>query len=112
MVSSSVNWTSATEARIVCVRSLRTSTLTAGGIAACSCGSAALIAVHGLDDVGARLLEDRQQIRLLAVRPGRERGVLRRVDGAADVADAHRRAVLVGDDDVVPGAALSSWSLS
>jgi hypothetical protein len=43
MVSSNVNCTSATEARIVCVRSLRTWTLTVGGIAACSCGKAALM---------------------------------------------------------------------
>ena len=38
-----------------------------------------------------------------AVRPGSELGVLRPVHRPADVADAHRRAVAVGDDDVVPG---------
>ncbi len=44
MVSSSVTSTSSTEARIVCVRSLRMSTWMAGGMAACSRGSSALIA--------------------------------------------------------------------
>ncbi len=44
MVSSSVNSTSLTDARIVCVRSISVSTLTVGGIAACRRGSAALIA--------------------------------------------------------------------
>ena len=43
MVSSSVNWTSATAARMVWVRSLMTSILIAGGIAATSRGSSALI---------------------------------------------------------------------
>ena len=38
IVSISVNCTSATEARIVVVRSLMMSIVTAGGIAACSCG--------------------------------------------------------------------------
>ncbi len=61
-----------------------------------------LDAVHGLDDVGARQFENRQQNRLLAVGKGRETGIFRCVDGAADVADPHRSAVLVGDDDVVP----------
>ena len=43
IVMSSVNWTSEIEARIVCVRSLRVKTLIAGGIVACSLGSASLI---------------------------------------------------------------------
>ena len=43
MVSTSVNSTSSTEARIVTVRSRMVSTLTAGGMRAVSCGSCALI---------------------------------------------------------------------
>ena len=43
MVSIRVNWMSATEARMVCVRSLRVLILIAGGIAARSCGMAALM---------------------------------------------------------------------
>ena len=42
-VSSSVNCTSATEARIVCVRSDRIFSLIAGGSEACSCGSSDLM---------------------------------------------------------------------
>ncbi|MGY3365520.1 hypothetical protein ACVWZL_002645 [Bradyrhizobium sp. GM2.4] len=43
MVSSSVNWTSSTAARIVVVRSLMSSILIAGGIAATRRGRVALI---------------------------------------------------------------------
>src|SRR5580692_2846410 len=44
IVRISVNWTSATEARIVVVRSEITETLIVGGMDASSCGNAALIA--------------------------------------------------------------------
>ncbi len=44
MVSASVDSTSLTAARMVCVRSISVSTLTVGGIAACSLGSARLMA--------------------------------------------------------------------
>ena len=44
MDSISVNWTSATDARMVCVRSMMVSTWTDGGIAASSRGIAAWIA--------------------------------------------------------------------
>jgi hypothetical protein len=40
---------------------------------------------------------------VLAVGKGREAHIFRCVYGAADVTDPHRSAVLVGDDDVVPG---------
>ncbi len=43
IVTPSVNCTSLTDARIVCVRSLTTSTLTAGGSASSRCGRVALI---------------------------------------------------------------------
>jgi hypothetical protein len=42
-VRTSVNWTSATEARMVAVRSAAIVTLTAGGTDACNLGSSALI---------------------------------------------------------------------
>ena len=61
-----------------------------------------LDAVDGLDDVGAGLLEDDEEHAALAVRPGRLLGVLRAGHRLADVADAQRRAVAIGDDDVVP----------
>ena len=57
---------------------------------------------HGADDVGPRLLVDLEQNARLAVLPGRARLILGAVDGAADVADAHRPAIVVRDDHVVP----------
>ena len=59
MVSASVNSTSATEARIVWVRSTMVSIFMPGGISAPSCGIAAFTR-HGLDHVCARLLEHQQ----------------------------------------------------
>ena len=60
MVSASVNSTSATEARIVCVRSTMVSIFMPGGISAASRGIAAFTSVHRLDHVRARLLEHQQ----------------------------------------------------
>ena len=51
---------------MVWVRSDRIETLIAGGIDASSCGSIALIAVDGRDDVGAGLALDRQDDRRAA----------------------------------------------
>ena len=62
--------------------------------------------VDGIDDVGAGLFVDDQEHGALAVGPGRLRGVLRTIDGLADVADTQRSIVSVGDDDVVPGLGL------
>ena len=62
-----------------------------------------LDAIHRLDDVGARLLEDRQQNGGLAVGPGRDFVVFRAIDGTPNVADTHRRAIAIGQDDVIPG---------
>ncbi len=58
--------------------------------------------VHGLDDIGAGLLEHHQEHAALAVGPGRLLGVFRSRDGLSDVANPQRAAVAVGDDDVVP----------
>ena len=102
MVSSRVNCTSSTAARMVWVRSLMISILIAGGIAATSRGSVRLDLVDGLDDVGAGLLEDDEEDAALAVGPGGLLGVFRSGDGLADVANPQRAAVAIGDDDVVP----------
>ena len=63
---------SCTDARMVVVRSMTTSSLMAGGIEACSCGSSASTLVDGLNNVRAGLAEnhDHQHARL-AIRPGR-----------------------------------------
>ena len=55
----------------------------------------------GLDDVGAGLALDRQNDRPLLVEPGGNQLVLSRADGVADIADADRRPVAIGDDQVV-----------
>ena len=61
-----------------------------------------LDAVDSLDDVGARLLEHDKEHAPLAGGPGGLLGILRPGDGPPDVAHAQRRAVAVGDDDVIP----------
>ena len=58
---------------------------------------------HGIDDVGARLFVDQQEDPVVAILPGSKLRILGPVDRDANIAYAHRRAVLVGDDDVVPG---------
>ena len=101
MVSTSVNSTSATEARMVTVRSRMVSTLTAGGMRAVSCGSSALIVVDDVDDVGAGLLEDREDDAVLVVLIGGDGAVDGCGNRLADVAHPDRGAVAVGDHDVV-----------
>ncbi len=65
-----------------------------------------LDAFDRINDVRAGLLEDLQQNAGVAVLPGDLLIVFRSVDGHADVADTHRGALYIGDDDVVPGRRL------
>ena len=53
-----------------------------------------------VDDVGAGLALDRHDDRALVVVPAGDQVVFRRADRAADVADADRRAVSVGDHQI------------
>ncbi len=62
------------------------------GMAASNCGSAARIAIHGVDDVGAGLPENDQQHGGLAVGVAGIANILHRIDGAPDVLNAHRAA--------------------
>ena len=89
-VSTSVNWTSWTEARIVSVRSVTTSSSTPAGIERCEPRQQRLDAVDGLDDVGAGLTLDVDDHRGLAVEPAGELGVFEAVDDGGDVAEPHR----------------------
>ena len=100
MVRTSVNSTSATDASIACERSDTSSTLMAGGHRGRQLRHRRLDRVDDLDDVGAGLAEDQQQLGALAVVPGAGARPLGAVDHLADVAQPHRRAVAVGDDDV------------
>ncbi len=88
---------------MVVVRSLSTCRSMPAGAVASSAGQLRLDVVDRGDDVGARQLEHREDDRLLAVGPGGELVVLRRVDRRADVAHPHRRAVAEGEDGVEPG---------
>ena len=75
----------------------------AAGIVDRRCGSAALYLIDCVDNVGAWLFVDRQEDAPLAVRPSSELGILGLLYSPANIANAHRRAVTIGDDDVVPG---------
>src|SRR5208282_759976 len=55
---------------------------------------------HRLDDVGSWLALDRQDDRPLLVEPAGNQLVLSGTNGAADIADADRRTVVIGDDQV------------
>ena len=96
---SSVICTSWTEARIVRVASIATERWIAGGIAAWKLRQQRRDAVDRLDDVGARLPEDDEQDRGLAVGEAARADVLDRVGDGRDVGEAHGRAVLVVDDE-------------
>ena len=93
MVISMVYCTSSTLARIVVVRSEMTVSWMSGGSHAISCGSSALDAVDGLDDVGAGRLGDGQQDRRLLAVPGGEARVGDAVDHGGDVGQPQHRAV-------------------
>ena len=67
-----------------------------------------LHALDGLIDVVARLLMDIDHDRPLAVQPRRLADVLDAGYGAAEVADPHRRAVAVGDDDGVESRSIEN----
>jgi hypothetical protein len=62
-----------------------------------------LDAVDDLDDVGARLALHVEDDRRHGVAPGRELDVLGAVLHLGDVGEPHRRAVLIGDDEVAIG---------
>ena len=91
-----------TEARMVVVRSVSTCTSRFPGRVDCSCGSSALIRSTTSITL-ARLALDVQHHRRQVVGPGGQAHVLGVVLDAGDVADAQRRAVLVGDDQVAVG---------
>ncbi len=86
---------------MVTVRSRMVSTLIAGGMRAVSCGSSRLDLVDGVDDVGAGLLEHREDDAVLVVLIGGDGAVDLVGDRLADVAHPDRRAVAVGEDHIV-----------
>ena len=99
MVSISSNSTSLTDARIVVVRSVITSTLMPCGSDALICGSSAWTVSTTLMMLVPGLALNVQDDRPIGVHPRRQLGVLDAVDDGGDVGDADGRAVAVGDDD-------------
>src|SRR6516164_10740684 len=56
--------------------------------------------IYDGDRIGARGFLDGDALRPLVTEPRTQALVLHRIDSVADILDAHRRAVFVGDDDV------------
>ena len=83
------------------VRSVSVVTLMAAGRLASSCGSNSLDALDHADGVGAGLALDVEDDRRGLVHPGGLLGVLDAVHDVGDVVQHDRRAVAVGDDDVL-----------
>ena len=102
MVNIKVNCTSLTEARIVVVRSLMMSVLNSRRNRGLQLRQHRLDPVNRFDHVGARLLQNGENYGSLVVRPRSKLAAFRPINSLADIAHAHRRAVLVGDDGVVP----------
>ena len=102
MVSIRVNSTSATEARMVCVRSSIIDDVDRRRDRGLQLRQRGLDPIDRLDDVGAGLLED-DQADAATCRAARPPACVFSGPsiGLADVADADRRAVAVGDDHVV-----------
>ena len=95
---SSVVSVSCSEERIVVLRSMAMVTLMSAGNAACRCGSSRLHAVDRVDDVGARLAEQDDQHRRLAVGQTEIAHVLDGIVHVGDVGELDRGAVAIGDD--------------
>ena len=101
MLIAIVTCTPVTDARMVWVRSPRTCILIEGGSERCRSRQRVLDQLHGLVDVVSRLLVHVDDHGALAVEPGRLADILDAVDRLADIADMHRRAIAIGDDDRV-----------
>ena len=69
-------------------------------------------AIDRVDDVGAWLALDAQNDRTLLVEPAGEQIVLRSLDDIADVADPHRRAIAIRDDQILVGVRFEQLVIS
>ncbi len=96
--------TSLTEARIVCVRSERNRYVDRGWDCRFKQRQLRPHLIDCIDHVGAGLLEDGQEDAWrIPFAQAASLGILRPGHRTADIMDAHRCAVAVRDDDVVPG---------
>ena len=82
------------------VRSVRMATIHARGQRGLQRRQQGVDSIDHVDDVRARLALHIQDQRRDAVHPAAELGVFRARHQGGDILEAHRRAVLVGDDDV------------
>ena len=104
IVSTRVNFTSATDSRIDFERSLRTSSVDRGGELRPQCRHQRADRVDDLHRVGAGLALNRDEDRASRALIGPGLVVLHAVEDARHLVEAHRRAVAVGDHDrPVPG---------
>ena len=101
MVRISVNCTSLTEARIVVVRSETMESLIARRHRGLELRQFLADQIHGLDHIGIRQALHREDDRMRTVIPGGELIIGRTDRGMADIANADRRAIAIGDDRVV-----------
>ena len=92
-----------TDAWIVWVRSPTTCSFAAAGSEAVSAGSRVLDPLDRIDDVEARQLVDVDDHRALVLQPGGFVDVLRCIHRGANIRQADRRAVPVGDDQRLVG---------
>ena len=95
-----LRWASLTEARMVVVRSFSTLKLTVGGSERLELRQQRFDAVDRVDDVGVRLPADLDQHGRLAVGEPQVAHVFDRIDHAAQIRQAHRRAVAVDHDEI------------
>ncbi len=102
-LSTSVNWTSRIEARMVLGAVVHHRERDAGRHRALQLRQLGLDALDGLDHVGAGLALDVDHDRRVALIPAADLAVLQAVDDVGDVAQQHRRAVAIGHDDVAIG---------
>ena len=101
--SISVNCTSAIDALIVPVRSLTIERSTPAGNCTLQLVELGTQPRDGLHDVGAGLALHVDDDGGLALVPAGDMRVLEPVDDVGDIRDQHRRAVAIGDDDVLVG---------
>ena len=101
MLSRRENCTSCTEARMVVVRSLSLDQFDRRRDPLLELGQDGADAVHGLNHVGIRLLEDDDQHGAVGAGPARHARVFSAVDGPAESVELDRRIAALGQDQVL-----------
>ena len=87
-----------TDARTTTVRSIATVRVMAGEMEDCRIWQDRANAIHGVNNVGARLAENRDQDAGLAIGQADVANIGNRIEDVAYIADADRPTVVIGDD--------------